>query len=74
MTLALLTAHIQFFLLNKEGLSENQIVEMQSDPKFNLEIVPLIEDIVLQLKAHGQHLDKIDANKRLLIGTQEVVP
>lgn len=74
MTLALLTAQIQFFLLNEEGLSDGQIAEMQSNPKFELEIIPLIEDTALQLKVYGLHLERIDNNKKLLIGNQEVAP
>ena len=68
MNSALLTAQIQYFLLNREGLSEAQIAEMRSDSKFQLETVPLIERVALQLKANGQNLDTIEQNKNLLIG------
>ena len=68
MNLVLLTAQIQYFLLNGEGLSQAQIAEMRSSPNFQLEIVPLIESTALQLEAPGQNIDVIEQNKNLLIG------
>jgi hypothetical protein len=68
MNSALLTAQIQYFLLNGEGLSQAQIAEMRSNANFASEIVPLVTSIASQLKALGQNIDSIEQNKNLLIG------
>ena len=68
MNTTLLTAYIQFFLYNQEGLTEEQITEIRLDPKLELEIIPLIEATASHLKTHGHALDTIEQNKNMLIG------
>ena len=67
MEIILFTARIQYFLLNQDGLSEEQITAMRSSPKFQLETVPLIEEWALQLKINMPENQQIDSNKNLLI-------
>jgi hypothetical protein len=67
MELNLLTAHIQYCLLNESGLSEDKIIEMKSNNDFELIILPLIEECALQLKINMPENQQIDSNKNLLI-------